>query len=181
TLAEDRKDDDGFARRLFSDKSTDVKSYACFVRHYDADHLVRHPLQTVSAMKLLVTAEKLPEDEMRNYSFRLGVKFRGRPGDFDSSGDCGHPKAVKAGQSPLDCAVDCDGGGIEVDLSPDDKAAIVKLERIRIWRNNEPDEEAGTSLTAGSDDHVFRLARAPLNECASLVTDRKELAAMRRK
>jgi hypothetical protein len=118
---------------------------------------------------------------VRNYSFRLGVKFRNRPGDFDSSGDCGHSKAAEAGQIPLDCAVDCDGGGIDVDLSPDDKAAIVKLERIRIWRNNEPDEEASMSLTAGADDHVFRLARAPLNECVSLVTDRKELAAMRRK
>jgi hypothetical protein len=37
------------------------------------------------------------------------------------------------------------------------------------------------SLTGGADDRVFRLARASMNECTSLVTDRKELAAMRRK
>jgi hypothetical protein len=37
------------------------------------------------------------------------------------------------------------------------------------------------SLTGGADDRVFRLARANLNECTSLVSDRKELAAIRRK
>jgi hypothetical protein len=180
--AEDPKQD-GFADRLFAGKLGDPKTNACFVRHYDADHLARHPLQQVSAMKLLVTAEKVPEDQALNYSFRLGVKFRDRPGDFDSSGDCGHPKAaeIARGEAPLGCAVDCDGGGIDVELSPDDGAAIVKLDSIRTWRNDQPDEEAGMSLTGGADDRLFQLARANLNECASLVTDRKELAALRRK
>src|SRR6202043_3507061 len=85
--AEDPKQD-GFAAHLFAGELADPKTYACFVRDYDADHLARHPLQQVSAMKLLVTAEKVPEDPALNYSFRLGVKFRDRPGDFDSSGDC---------------------------------------------------------------------------------------------
>ena len=180
--AEDPKQD-GFAARLFAGKLADPQTYACFVRHYDADHLARHPLQQVSAMKLLVTAEKVPEDPALNYSFRLGVKFRDRPGDFDSSGECGHSKAaeIARGEAPLGCAVDCDGGGIDVELSPDDGAAIVKLDSIRIWRNDQPDEEAGMSLTGGADDRAFRLARANLNECTSLVTDRQELAAMRRK
>ena len=31
-----------------------------------------------------------PEDKITNYSFRLGVKYRNRPGDFDSSGSCNH-------------------------------------------------------------------------------------------
>ena len=30
------------------------KTYACFVRRYDASHLAQHPKQKVSAMKLLV-------------------------------------------------------------------------------------------------------------------------------
>src|ERR1700730_7564335 len=47
------------------------KAYACFVRRYDPDHLARHPLQKVSAMKLLVSAEMPPEDAIYTYSFRL--------------------------------------------------------------------------------------------------------------
>ena len=38
------------------------KTYACFVRRYDASHLAQHPKQKVSAMKLLVTAENAPEE-----------------------------------------------------------------------------------------------------------------------
>ncbi|MFG3598051.1 hypothetical protein [Bradyrhizobium sp. RDI18] len=48
------------------------KTYACFVRRYDANHLAQHPKQKVGAMKLLVTAEDAPEDKTVNYSFRPG-------------------------------------------------------------------------------------------------------------
>ena len=44
-----------------------------------------------------------------------------------------------------------------------------------------PDDDASDSLVAGADDKILRLDRAGLEECRSLVTDRKELAAMRRK
>jgi hypothetical protein len=56
----------------------------------------------------------------------------------------------------------------------------VSLDSIRIWRNNRPDED-GFPLSGGADDRVFRLDRASLDKCRSLVTDRQELAAMRRK
>jgi hypothetical protein len=158
------------------------KAYACFVRRYDPDHLARHPRQKVSAMKLLMTAEIPSDEKTYNYSFRLGVKYRHRPGDFDSSGDCGHVVAEDAGNEiRFGCGVDCDGGGIGVALSKDDKSAIVRLERVRIWQNNKPDDEAEISLVAGTDDNIFRLDRTGASECASLVTDRKELAALRRK
>ena len=73
------------------------KTYACFVRRYDASHLAQHPKQKVSAMKLLVTAEDAPEDKTVNYSFRLGFKYRHRAGNFDSSGYCNHIVAENAG------------------------------------------------------------------------------------
>ncbi|MGH6713933.1 MAG: hypothetical protein ACREEK_33890, partial [Bradyrhizobium sp.] len=73
------------------------KTYACFVRRYDASHLAQHPKQKVSAMKLLVTAENPPEEKITNYSFRIGVKYRHRPGNFDSSGFCGHVLAEDNG------------------------------------------------------------------------------------
>src|SRR5262245_53347725 len=105
--------EDSFAGRLFAGNlDKQAKSYACFVRVYNAAHLKQHPLQKVGAMKLLLTAEQVPEDEALNYSFRLGVSFRHRPGDFDSSGDCRHIKASESGQgkTQLGCSVDCDGG-----------------------------------------------------------------------
>ena len=156
-------------------------AYACFVRTYAADHLARHPKQKVAVMKLLMTAEHPPGEEM-NYSFRLGVNYRHRPGDFDSSGFCNHALAEDHGaEIRFDCAVDCEGGGINVALSKDDKSAIVRLERVRVWQNNKPDDDAEQSLVAGADDKIFRVDRADNGDCASLVTDRKELAALRHK
>jgi hypothetical protein len=174
---------DAFAARLFAgtiDKQK--KTYGCFVRRYDAAHLARHPLQKVSVMKLLVTAEMLPEAELLNFSFRIGVRFRHRPGDFDSSGECGHGRVSESADAKeqLGCSVDCDGGGITVELSPDNKSTLIKLDTIRIWRNNKPDDE-GFPLSGGADDRVFRVHRVGLEDCRSLVTDRQELAAMRRK
>ena len=177
----DKAKADAFDVRMFV-TAPGKKAYACFVRRYDPDHLARHPKQKVSAMKLLVTAEIPSDENTTNYSFRLGVKYRHRSGDFDSSGFCSHAVAEDAGnEMRFGCGVDCDGGGIGVALSKDDKSAIIRLERVRIWQNNKPDEEAGDSLVAGADDKIFRLDRIDTRECASLVTDRKELAAIRHK
>src|SRR6476619_3935483 len=75
--AEAESTNNGFAKRLFAgDPGKQAKSYACFVRLYDAAHLARHPLQKVNAMELLITAEKVAEDEVLNYSFRIGLAFR---------------------------------------------------------------------------------------------------------
>jgi len=157
------------------------KTYACFVRLYDANHLAQHPKQKVSAMKLLVTAENPPEEKITNYSFRLGFKYRHRPGNFDSSGFCSHVVAEdKGNEIRFGCGVDCEGGGINVAMK-DDKSALIRLQRIRIWERNKPDDDASNDLVAGADDKIFRVDRAELRECAELVTDRKELAALRHK
>jgi hypothetical protein len=178
--AEDAKPDAEFAARLFAGDVVPDKNYACFVRRYDSAHLVRHPLQKVAAMKLLVTAEKTEQDPALSYSFRLGVKFTKRPGDFDSSGFCMKPdsQAGADGKMQFGCGVDCDGGGISIELNKDDKFTLVRLERIRIWQNSKPDEE-GLDLSGGADDKIFRLDRAKLDMCRSLIADRKELAAIR--
>ncbi|MCA1373770.1 MULTISPECIES: hypothetical protein [unclassified Bradyrhizobium] len=170
-----------FNTRMYAKPPGD-KAYACFVRRYDADHLARHPKQKVAAMKLLISAEFDKEDKELHHSFRLGFRYRHRSGDFDSSGSCNHAVFTKSSDEVrLGCGVDCDGGGIGVALSKDDKSAIVRLERVRVWQNNKPDDDAEHSLTAGADDKIFRLDRADNRECASLVTDRKELAALRHK
>jgi hypothetical protein len=152
------------------------------MRRYDAEHLAQHPKQKVAAMKLLVAAE-IPEGEQRlGYSFHVGVKFRHRAGDFESSGYCNHAIAEDDGHEiRFVCGVDCDGGGINVAPSKDDKSAIVRLERVRIWNGKKPDEDDDLWLTSGADDKIFRLDRVEAQECASLVTDREELAALRQK
>jgi hypothetical protein len=187
--------DDGpdiaFAKRMFAGSAPKPKGYACFVRRYDAAHMAQHPLQKVTVMKLLITAEMVPDDKVLEYSFRLGVNFRDRPGDFDSSGDCGHAAVTKVPDNAetvipagvdIACGVDCDGGGVTVSLANNDASLIVKpIDRIRIWKGKSPDESAATALNAGADDKVFRLDRTKLDECTPLVADRKELAAMRHK
>lgn len=174
---------EAFTIRIYGSPPGDKTSYACFVRRYDAEHLARHPKQKVAAMKLLISAEPDKENKEFRNSFRLGFRYRHRSGDFDSSGDCGsHAVLLKDGDEVrLGCGVDCEGGGIEVALSKDNKSAIVRLEQIRVWQNNKPDDEAERSLVAGADDKIFRLDRTANSDCASLVTDRKELAALRHK
>ncbi|SEM19399.1 hypothetical protein [Bradyrhizobium sp. OK095] len=170
-----------FNARIYAG-TPDVRAYACFVRRYDAEHLARHPKQKVAAMKLLVSAEFDTEDKQLHNSFRLGFKYRHRSGDFASGGSCSHVVFAKDGNEiRLGCGVDCEGGSIGVALAKDDKSAIVRLARVRVWRNDKPDDEAELSLVAGNDDGIFRLDRTDTSKCASLVTDRKELAALRHK
>jgi hypothetical protein len=169
-----------FDNRMFAGPIGE-KADACYVRRYDASHLAQHPKQKVSAMKLLVTAENPPDGKTTNYSFRLGVQYRHRPGKFDSSGYCNHVVAEdKGNEIRYGCGVDCEGGGIDVAMK-DDKSAIIHLERIVVWERDKPDDDASDALLAGADDKVFRVDRADLRECAELVTDRKELAALQHK
>ncbi|SDN67518.1 hypothetical protein [Afipia sp. GAS231] len=177
----DKSAADAFDGRMFG-VTPAKKSYACFVRKYDSAHLAQHPKQKVSTMKLLMTAEIPSDASTFNYSFRLGVKYRNRSTNFESFGDCGHVVAEDTGQEVrFGCGVDCDGGGLGVALAKDDKSAVVQLERVRIWRRNTAPEETAEDLGAGADDKKFRLDRTELRDCAELVTDRKELAELKRK
>jgi hypothetical protein len=179
---ESAKPDNTFANKFYAaDVTQQKKTFACFVREYDAAHLAKHPQQKVSAIKLLVTAEQVPEDEKINHSFSLGLKFRNKPGDFRSGGSCGHAQASESenGKEHLGCSVDCDGGGIDVELSADAKSTIVRVGSVSIWDHKKPDDDNRLHLDGGADDHVFRLDRAPLEMCKSLVSDRDELVAMR--
>jgi len=158
------------------------KAYACFVRRYDAAHLARHPKQKVASMKLLVSGETYEADMQLHNSFRIGFQYRHRSGDFDSSGSCHHTVLTKDGSEVrLGCGVDCEGGGLGIALSKDDKSAIVRLESIRIWLHNKATEADDRALVAGSDDGIFRLERTDNSECAALAYDRKELAVLRHK
>ena len=171
---------ESYAKRLFAGKvAAEGKSYACFARRYDAAHLAKHRKQKVSAMKLLVSAEMVPEDKALNYSFVLGMNFRDRKGAFESSGDCGHPAASQesADKLRLGCGVDCDGGGLSVEMANADKSVLVRLERIAMWDNAKPDDDR-TGFDGGDDDRLFRLDRVSLDACRSLMPKPDDLAAI---
>jgi hypothetical protein len=170
---------DDFARRLFAVKSVEQKTFACFVRTYDAAHLAKHPRQKVGEMKLMVGAERLPEESALSYSFRLGVKLQHHKGDFVSNGDCGHAEvARKRDGIRISCGADCGGGGLAIGLAADDKSVIVKLDEIAIWRPDQPnDESAQLELRGGADDRVFRLARVSNDLCATLLKEDKVAAS----
>lgn len=175
-----------FDTRMFTAAPVEKgKTYACFVRRYDARHLAAHPDQTVSAMKLLVTAEWLDEDKTFNRNFHMGVKFRNQRGSYDTMGGCSHAMMGEAnGEVRLGCGVDCDGGGIGIAMNKDNDATIVRLERVRLWTHGkdlDDDDIEKRGLNAGKDDGMFRLDRVSLDECASLISDRQELAELRTK
>jgi len=142
---------DAFDARIYAG-APGKTAYTCFVRRYDAEHLARHPKQQVATMKLLVSAETYEADMQLHNSFRLGFRYRNRSGDFDSSGSCRHTVFTREGtEVRLGCGVDCEGGGIGIALSKDGKSVIVRLESIRVWLHNKPDDETERSLVAGSD------------------------------
>jgi hypothetical protein len=177
--ADDVTNSEAFTKRLFAAQSFDKKTYACFVRRYDAAHLKQHPRQKVGAMKLLLAAEKMPEDGELHYGFRVGVSLRKQPGNFESSGDCAKAEASvsRNGELAINCSVDCDGGGVAVGLAGGDKAVTLRLERLHLWGPKDDERD----LEAGADDGVFRLDRVDTAQCASLVSDREEQAALRHK
>lgn len=169
---------DTFDKNMFMRPPGD-KAFACFMRRYDADHMARHPKQKVAAMKLMVSTETTEGETRLSYAFHLGVNFRRRAGDFESSGHCGHAIADDhGGEIHYACGVDCDNGGISVALSKDNKSAIVRLEHIVVWKNDKPDPD-GDVVVAGRDDRIFRLDRVDAQECASLLDDSEQLAALR--
>jgi hypothetical protein len=55
----------------------------------------------------------------------------------------------------------------------------VKLDSIRISRNGDDDE--GRDSLGDKDDKVFRLDRAPIEQCKSLANDAEERATMLRR
>ena len=173
-------DTQAFAKRLFAhDVAATGKAHACFARRYDAAHLAQHRQQKVKAIKLLVSAEIVPEDKQLNYSFQLAVKFRDRKGNFETSGSCGHPTASEETPNKLyiGCGVDCDGGGIAIELANGDKSTLVRIDQVAIWNKDKPDDERA-GFDGGADDKVFRLDRVDLDECKSLISETADVAAM---
>lgn len=171
-----------FNKRVYLTDPGKVNAYACFTRTYDADHLARLPDQKVRTMTLLVKSDWSDEERRVRHSFHLGLSYKGKRSAFESAGDCNHVKFEEAnGEIRLGCSIECDGGGLGIAMGRTDDAVRVSVERVRIWPTGKVgDEDKATEHAAGKDDGLFRLERTALEDCASLIDDKKELAAMRK-
>jgi len=162
-----------FAQRMFATNSFEQKVSACFVRTYDAGHLARHRRQTVSALKMLVSAETLTEDGQLSYSYELVIKFRNRPGDYVSRFRCGraHMADAKGTRVAVTCHDGCEGGdGVVIALAPDSKTIHVRIDSVSVWLPDKPSDADGHfEFQGGPDNHVFRLDRVDLENCKLLI------------
>jgi hypothetical protein len=165
-----------FVTRLLGHAPGKGKSYACFTRVYDSEHLASHPQQNVRSMILLVVVDS---DAPETYQLRIGSYFRSRKSMLDTAGDCGvsHDASDAAGAH---CGVDCDGGQIDVALKDKDAMLLGIPEGARLWKPGDDDPNANVHGAFGPDDKLFRLDRAPAAECAEEGADTAEKALLRR-
>lgn len=152
----------GFDPKLTGLVEARPNAKACFSRGYDADHLAAHPKQTVSSIGFCV---KVVHYQARNggryrYDFEMKVRLRGRAKLLTATGECGFseadPATVRHRQGPINCSLECDGGGIDVELDKAGGGLVARLDRIRM---SDGCGEEGIELTGGADDRVFRLQR----------------------
>ncbi|HEV7719012.1 MAG TPA: hypothetical protein VGO70_08560 [Arsenicitalea sp.] len=150
---------------LFGKDPGQGKAYACYSRHYDAPHLAAHPKQNVREMTLFIDSSVDP-DQGRQYSLGIGVNFRSLKKEFDVYGDC---RSSVDGKKAFTCGVTCDGGRIDVDTAKTDAVMVSIPDGARTW---DPDSEDEPPAQAhfGSDDTIFRLDRADLKQCQSLMS-----------
>lgn len=164
---------------LFGKDPGDLRAFACFTRHYDEAHLKAHPKQNVTDMTLLVdsTYDYSADEPSRSYALGIQVNFRKVDKPFDVSGSC----SSSAGDEPLHCGVDCDGGQIDVRLKDANSILVDIPYGARIYDPSQPldaDPDAGVAPEAhfGPDDTTFLLARTSLKTCLDLLpTEDKDM------
>jgi hypothetical protein len=121
----------------------------CFSRTYDANHLARHPQQTVRRIAVLKPQGK-QDDSLREFTFRIELK-NGRK--FEKKTSCYASKyAFSCTRNPgFDSAQDffLTRAGDEQIMLRDAKGKLAELFKTRL----------------GSDDRTFRLGRTPPSAC----------------
>ena len=136
---------------------------ACWSAEYDDAYLVQHPQQSVASMSFGMEYEWQTDghwEEGRDlFSYELKVGFR----DGTRGRAVGNCLASLSG--PLHCAVECDGGGVDISKS-DDGSLTVDLTRHTYIRLRYCGEDAETvRLNAVPGASSFRLASVPRAQC----------------
>jgi len=128
----------------------------CYARVYDLAHLAEHPEQLVTAVRLCLQ----PHDDDghgRVADFTLDIKRRGDIKALHALGSC-RSDGLNRG---ISCKVECDGGGVYVEVAGFEYVLMYIDEGIRIQEcgKEDLDDGNGIEVTAGRDDKVFRLDR----------------------
>lgn len=151
---------------IFGREPGGEKAYACYTRVYDKAHLADHPKQNTKDMTLFVNSYVDP-DMGRQYQLTLGVHFRKHAKQFLSGGGC---SLSSDGKGTLNCAVDCDGGAIDVSVRDAKSIRVSIPEGARTW-DPESEEEPPGNARFGADDKLFRLDRTSLATCLPIISD----------
>jgi hypothetical protein len=175
-----RQESENFVRRVLGSLPGDKPATACFVRTYDAAHLAAHPQQKVRQVLFLFRASEIQEDNFVSYTFITGFRVKGRAGRLDTSGSCGHARLEGEGPiTHLNCGVDCDGGGVRVEVVEGNKSILMRMDNgvsvepaATRMNPDEPPQRIG--LPTGADDKVFRLDRVAIDQCTQLLPTRKD-------
>ena len=151
--------------------------YACFTRAYDKAHLASHPKQNVTSIMLLLKGVTDPE---LRYNAGVDFRFRKSGKHFQATGDCPSVTLNEPASAPnaLHCAIDCDGGSINVDLKDADTVLVKLPSGIAVSGTGKDDAPSGDRF--GSDDEVFKLTRAPVVTCLPLGMEDEDKAAMKK-
>ena len=170
-------DEQKFGEVLFPDAQPS-RNAACFVRHYDAAHLNAHPYQKVTSISILVTSEPWQASDdpttrvSTKWKWSYAVQARQRDGKLRhnvSDANCrfDHPDPQDGhADYTLECNIECDAGDT-LRVRPDGKSALFGLAHGDLANPNyDPQEDGqGGKPREHADDHLFRLARAPVEEC----------------
>jgi len=153
---------------LFNNQATGLVSNLCYIRHYDKAHLAVHPKQNVTDMLVYFNKKKGDEPGSFYYQFDGQVKFRDSKKAFTFDGDCnrdaGNPGA------PVNCGIDCDGGGFEADAK-DEKTVDLKIGESGIRLGDVEDDAAPGTKGFESDDQTFLLQQTDLKDCLPVMSD----------
>jgi hypothetical protein len=162
-----------------AEPSKTAESFACFNRVYDPAHLASHPQQNVKTMTLLAVLDPVNPDEVQ---LRFGVTFRSRKGMLETNGGCAVVSGEGGAASSLTtahCNVDCDGGAIDVTLKTDGNVLVGIPAGARLWKPGSDNPDDNVHGAFGSDDRLFRLDRAALDQCLPLAADKNEKARLK--
>src|SRR5262245_14013636 len=138
---------------LFGKDPGKDKAFACYVRHYDTEHLKSHPKQNVSDLTLFVNSF-VDAEAGRQYTLQIGVHFRKHATFFQVAGGC---SPGGDGKNALNCGIDCDGGVIDVSVKDANSILVSIPDGARTW--DAEGEEPPANARFGFDDKLFRLDR----------------------
>ena len=170
-------DDAALQQEVFGHALGKDAGYACFTRAYTKDHLASHPKQNVTSIMLLLKGKTDPEVQ---YNAGVDFRFRKSGKHFQATGDCPSVTLNEPASAPnaLHCAIDCDGGLINVDLKDADTVLVKLPDGIPVIGTGNEDAPSGDRF--GSDDKVFKLSRAPVVTCLPLGLEDADKAAMKK-